>query len=930
MQSQQSHESKSAPGELPPLHTMPVTIKRPVKVKLRERDKAYLLKGDIQKLKLTDDALANFWLERSGQRYVMIAYYIDGVWHVSALPSYDFDEALDEKKDLDVNKKKIEILTNKIIEFFKAEGIDCKKEHIVFPDHSFFTGIVHRQAECLFETEEKSLLDDAKGGVIVVSFSCRKKDKVFAFTDRAAKNAEASSPAKLALACNLYPNTEIKDIGNMNPWKSSLRYTLGRSTEQEFFKELTSAIICDLYPEEKDAVKDHLAFEIDNHKIRDDWEKLRALYKIDKAKASLEIQHALVRNLYLYLFVGSKQLNNLDWRDLNLGINEAMSMGINIDYNYIPPDIAKHPSANSMREIVKEFGRIIENNHGFVFPNETPEPRPLIFYLVERGLVDEVNYLLENKTMADQKLQNGKTLLAVAVENENYHIAALLCKHGADIETLDQYSRNLVQQVLDPNLDNLTNLIDQNKYGFIEQIISMQSPLGKQKIFERLCLEFKNIDMKELGKYSASNRYLNFLMTVYTPTSVLQYYIKSNNINGLNFLINTLKPLDLQIAIDQLAPLEQTNLAKLYIEYATGNFSELSSFENVEQYLFRIAISRFENAALFENQMRLLMLPVREEKSSHALSVYNQNGESPLFIVNKKNPAFVAHLVRFGFVDVNFMIKKDQTIIQAYLHDNYINGLVYLIKAMQPNDLVRALKKLDAYDRVKFAVIYFTHTKHPPTEITEILANEDINVLSKQGHTLLFEACSHWLSLKNSTYWMKVLDYLRPRANYNVGTPDLLPLDLAINSKYLTTVFRLMEEGATHFSKNNTSKLFNMLWDQYQNGNTFDYVDRDINTHHIEVFSVLENLLKPLNEIGLEEIKQLLREAFIHYVEGINDAESRRRNVESMLDADNPFGKLLFAREQGLTLFNKNFNVDHFHQKISEIVRDENVKNLSL
>ena len=924
MQSKGNPKSQAAPQELPPLLGMQGSIKRPIKVKLTQRAKDYLLKGDAHELRLTDNDTENTLLAGLGQRYVMIAYYINGIWHVSALPSYDFQEATEIFNHSELTEQRLNAMIDRAIAYFRSQGIDCKREHVVMPDHSFFTGVVHRQAKRVFESEEKPLLDSAQGQPIIASFSCRKQFEKFTFTDRAADNSRYTSRSQLALACNLYPPFEIGDIATMKPQKkTSLRYSLGRSLERSFFEEFASAIVRDLYPE--DPLKRHLKFNTDTYKYRAGWERMRKLYKKDKAAACFEIQHALVRNLYLYLFVGAQEMNKEDWEGLCKGIQEAEAMGIPIDYNYIPPDIARHPLANSMRKIVKEFGAQIKaNDYGWVFP------RPLIFYFVERGDMDEVKHLLENKVAADQTI-DGISLLDFAVKNRHFNVAALLCRHGARIETLNEYNRPIVQSVLDAKAEDIINMIHQKQPDLAKQAISIQSPPEQKKIFEKICDEFQDDKVGEYRDYSNSEYqlYLKHLTSIYTLPSILQTFLQRNYINAIDFLLKDTSSFYFQTVLDEMSPLDRMNFAEGYIKHSLGELhNKLPPFEHAQHYLLQIAKIPFNNGQEYENRMRLLLIPFREENTSHSLAIYNERGESPLYKLMKNDKRCIAQLVRVGLIDFNFKIKQDQNVIQAFLQDNYINGIVYLIETMTPEQLVRAFDNLDSYDRVRLAVIYITHSNRSPKEVTHILANSDLNVLNAQGHTLLYEAYKNCLNLTNYTYWHKVFEYLKTppetqqpaRADFNAGTEGHFPLDLAIDSNSLETICRLTQAGAVRFSKDKTFKLFSVLWNQYQKGTTFLYYENFLKSEQIEVYSALEKLLKPLNKKGLEEVKEDLRQAFIDYLLGINDQDSRVNHINIMLNPANPFGKLLLSREPGLTLFSKNPEVIKFNHQLTGMV----------
>ena len=929
MQSKGNPKSQVAPQELPPLLRMKGSIKRPIKVKLTQRTKDYLLKGDAHELRLTDNDTENALLANLGQRYVMIAYYINGIWHVSALPSYDFLEATEIFNHSELTEQRLNAMIDRAIAYFKSQGIDCKREHIVIPDHSVFTGLVHRQARSVFESEEKPLLNSAQREPIIASFSCRKNFEKFTFTDRAGNNSLYTSCSQLALACNLYPPFEIGDIATMKPQKKfSLRYSLDRSLERSFFEEFASAIVRDLYPE--DPLKRHLKFNTETYKYRAVWERMRKLYKKDKAAACFEIQHALVRNLYLYLFVGAQKVNKEDWECLCKGIQEAEAMGIHIDFNYIPPDIARHPLANSIREIVKEFGAQIKANK-YDDNYDGRNPQPLIVYFVERGLMDEVKHLLENKVAADQTI-DGISLLDFAVRNRHFNVAALLCRHGARIETIDDHNRWRVQSVLDATAEDIINMIHRDQPYLAEQAISLQSTPEQKKIFEKICDEFQDHKVGEYrdSSYSAYQLYLNNLKGIYTLPSILQAFLQRNYMNAIvDFLLEEISSISFQVAFDKMSPLERMNLAGGYIKHSLGeSHNKLPPFEHAQHYLLQIAKIPFKNAQEYENKMRLLLTPFREENTSHSLAIYNERGESPLCTLMKNDKDCIAHLVGVGLIDINFKIKKDQTVIQAFLQDNYINGIVYLVKTMTPEQFVRAFDNLDSYDRVKLAVIYITHSNRSPKEVTQILANSYLNVLNAQGHTLLYEAYKNWLNLTNYTYWQKVLEYLKtlpkpqqpPRADLNAGTEGHFPLDLAIDSNSLETICRLTQEGAVRFSKDKTFKLFSVLWNQYQKGTTFLYYENFLKSEQIEVYSALEKLLKPLNKKGLEEVKEDLRQAFIDYLLGINDLNSRVNHINMMFNPENPFGNLLLSREPGLTLFSKNHEAIKFNDKLTEML----------
>lgn len=745
-------------------YSMPEELKRPFEIRMDPRSIHYARKGDADALRIYDRPGYNGELAAYifGQRYVGIAVFINGICHIMLLPSFDFDEATELLPHTSITEAFLNQKISQIMDFFSTDGHKCERRHIVMPDHSVLTGIVHRSIKSLFEEENKALLAEAKGPVRFLSFSARKRGDVFEITNRAAFNSAEAPLNIIPAAFFLYSSEEIKDIAIEQPRIFTFNNFLRRSMKEHLTKTIGSGMVGKIYPDKEPSKYINFNACEKSFECQKDWKELQQLM-IDKPSEAIEIiHHALIRNLYIFLFVGAKELKDQQRDDIINGLKEVEKWGIDIDYQYIPPDIASHPLAHVMQKIVIDFAKNIKNKD-----SSNIYSRPLIFHLVEKGMMSEVNTLLKSGIEANQVDSKGVSLIELASQNRHFDIALMLYDRGA---TLD----SIVKEVYFPLL----------QYAFEKGA--------------RLFQDFANI----FGTLEG----LIMHLIQHDQAKFAEQIIKSQPLAERQRLANLF--------------MHETLESKSYdthLELMKGLIEELPPFEKTQVYLLDISETPADKTAeKFIAKMRDDLRHLAESKEM-SLTVYNKDDdESPLYKVVSKKKVFIANLIRYGLLDPYFKIKKGMTVIQALLEDDFINGIVHL--SFSHENLLRGIEKLDPYNQLKLTVIFVSYSDENPhsSEANRLLATADFNVLHCNGHSLIYEAIKNLMCGHDYNYWKKVYDYLLNRADLNAGKRGFLPLDLVIDKKDFIMLNQLIKHGAFRFSKNRTLGLLTLLWEKDQ------------------------------------------------------------------------------------------------------------------
>lgn len=324
-------EFKTDPSSegLRPFYKTPAELLKPYKVEIDDFSARIINDGNSEALNLFDDKVK----ASLGQRYVVIAFIKNGVAHLRAIPGFE------HIKDKTKEKK----LAEKAAKFFK-----CKPEDIAFPGHAIWTGVVHRQLKNKIKKEEPDIEKDAR----LVAMSMMKLNNKFYWRNRSMYNTDEFEPDPLATACYMFEAK--KDYAEFKPGKFDLFYHLQRSIPEEFFANFTDAAtetICkatakfgDKYfnpPATRTSTDDCLNFPYEHA-----WNTIRELYLKNKAKAVKQIQHMLMRNLYIYLTDKcAAEYRARALRILYNGFIAAEKYGIPIDINFIPPEFKGHDYA---------------------------------------------------------------------------------------------------------------------------------------------------------------------------------------------------------------------------------------------------------------------------------------------------------------------------------------------------------------------------------------------------------------------------------------------------------------------------------------------------------------------------------------------------------------------------------------------------------
>lgn len=309
-----AHKEFKAQTKLPSFYTSP--CKTPLKIQLDDTSRRLILKGNSKSLNLFNDEVK----ASLGQRYVMIAVLKDDTAHLRAIPSFEFIEDTEKRNTL----------AEKAAKFFS-----CTIEEIAFPTHVVWTGVVHEQLISLIKKREPRLLENAK----IIGFSMTKINDKYYWLNRSVFNRPVFLPDPLASACFAFDERSF--CADFKPGRFDLFYHLTRSIPRDFFLELTNAAIEQICIDEITPLSKSMLDDCINFSYQAKWQFIQELFEKDKDSAKNQIQHMLMRNLFLL----TMQKCSRDDRDKALylliaGFDEAKKLAIKIDLNYVPPEFA--------------------------------------------------------------------------------------------------------------------------------------------------------------------------------------------------------------------------------------------------------------------------------------------------------------------------------------------------------------------------------------------------------------------------------------------------------------------------------------------------------------------------------------------------------------------------------------------------------------
>lgn len=459
---------ESKKEELNPFYKVPDVIAGEYTIEIDDFSRYLFLKGDSQKLNLFAGEIEEKEAEVKaflGQRYVIVGFASKGVIHIRAIPGFEFIQDKEQK----------ERLREKARKYFDHEKFKCTSDDIAFPDHAVWTGVVHEQLISKITAKEPDIVMDSP----IIGFSVIKKDGKYFWLNRSARNSATFLPDPLASACYMFETRS--DYKEFTPPKFDLFYHLTRAVPEKIFVNLTNVITEDLC---KDDILPLTKSSLDictNFMYEAMWEKIRALYQSDKAKAHEEIQHMLMRNLHVYL----SNKSSPDYKDraekiLIDGLISAANHGIFIDLNYIPPEFAGDETAlEKVRSYSSTIGEFL-----YQYKEIPIEYRyKLLATAAELDDVDTVKKILLNSFGSLKNDSYTRMMLENVIKTNRLDIINILYKACATEQDKDKLNLQICN-MLETNL----------KEGKIDEVEKALKILPKQ-IIEYIKIDFVSLNM---------------------------------------------------------------------------------------------------------------------------------------------------------------------------------------------------------------------------------------------------------------------------------------------------------------------------------------------------------------------------------------------------------------------------------------------------
>lgn len=401
-----SHKEEKSSEELSPLYQVPAELAEISEIQLDEHTKRYIRKGDDKKWSIDNKAETI----AAGQRYVAAFFIKDKVARFRALPSFNY--VLKTAED----EEKFQLLKTDAKRHFECQSED----DVIFPNDRKWTGVVHSRLFGRILDLERNTVNNAT----IAYLSFYKKDGMYEWENRSANNEAIFKPDPLALACYVFDEDCIK---HPNPdW--DLYYHIQRSIPENFFRSIAARTTKNIAADETkaDFRKCH------NFKIEKDWERIRGLFKTNRAEAEKEIQAMLMRNLYIYLLgLSAKESRERAVEILKKGFQIAAEKGIFIDIDAIPLEFNDQKSA---LEIADEF----RDREIFNFLNNYKQQ--LLLNLIKNMRLAEANELLLKKKRISGSVKYDLFEFSAPVHNilRDEMLFNMLSQHDALFEMVTQ------------------------------------------------------------------------------------------------------------------------------------------------------------------------------------------------------------------------------------------------------------------------------------------------------------------------------------------------------------------------------------------------------------------------------------------------------------------------------------------------------------
>lgn len=419
--------------QLNPFFQIPAALQKQLKLEIDPHTRSLIEMGDYKEWSAEGEK------KEEGQQYVVAFVIKDGVIHLRVNPSFTRVVTESARKNEDFIK-----LRQQIAEHFK-----CKPEEVIFPNDQTWTGVVHTALTENIKNREPDLVQDA----VFASLSFTKKDGVFYWKNRSAKNAQVFSPDPLALLCYMFDPDCIK---NPKPdW--DLYYHLQRAVPGK----LLTTVVADTAKEI--GGKADLT-DCTNSDFEDKWEVIREQFNKDRPGTEKKINEMIMTNLYIYLLnLNSTRFKNVVERNIEKGFLAADLHGIAIDMDYIPPefkdknktalDLAIEKNDQKMIDLILSTSLVSALKNGD--KEKARKAADKIFELMWRdekfaAIKNELKELIDSM-LSDEKInlnktnKEGKTLFHIVSginDDKAGCLFELLFKNCSDKNVLDNNGRS--------------------------------------------------------------------------------------------------------------------------------------------------------------------------------------------------------------------------------------------------------------------------------------------------------------------------------------------------------------------------------------------------------------------------------------------------------------------------------------------------------
>lgn len=435
--------------QLSPFFQIPPELQKPLKLEIDPHSRSLIDIGDSKEWELDDE-------KTNGQRYVVGFFIKDEIVHMRVNPSF--------KRVIEEKERKEEWFTK--LRAYAAAHFKCKPEEIIFADNKIWTGVVHT---ALIQNVHENEADMVKNSIATL-LSFIKKDGIYYWKNRSARNEEVFLPDPLALACYMF--YEKSDYLADPDMQFDLYYHLSRAIPEKFLRPIVEVINKELGG--KADLKECVNFVYEAK-----WEKIRELFITDRPEAVKQIQHMLIKNMYLYLLnIHAKHDSQRAELILIAGIIVAYGYGINLDFDYIPPEfkdelpivhIALQRKNYRLANLILDYSILsaLETGNNDQIRKMLDLKTSLIWgdRVSKRTQLEYINLFEDilNAELIDLNTKNhyGRTLLHIlAGTPEEYdYIAPAILFHLRDVNLLDNDGHSILYYAVEEGNQNFVDLL---------------------------------------------------------------------------------------------------------------------------------------------------------------------------------------------------------------------------------------------------------------------------------------------------------------------------------------------------------------------------------------------------------------------------------------------------------------------------------------